>query len=135
MFTRATRFTGCAAVAGLALLYVERNNPLTGTASAGAIHSAAVGEVRHLELQGGSRVDLNTGSQIRTRVESGGPVVVLTRGEARFRVDRSDRVAFFVLAGNASIRSADADFSVRLLDSSQLDRCAYGSGYCPRGAG
>ncbi len=120
MFTRTGRFTGCAAVAALALLYVERKNPLTDTASADAVHSAAVGEVRHLELQGGSRVDLNTGSQMRTRVESGGRVV-LTRGEARFRVERNDRVAFFVLAGNASMQSADADFSVRLLDSSQLD--------------
>ena len=121
MFTRASIFTGCAAVAALALPYVERKNPLTDTASADAIQSAAIGEVRHLELQGGSHVDLNTGSQIHTRVESGGRVVVLTRGEARFRVASRDRVAFFVLAGNASMQSADADFSVRLLDSSQLD--------------
>jgi transmembrane sensor len=121
MFRWATRFTGCTAAAALALLYVEHEDLLTDTASAGVIHSTAVGEVRHLDLQGGNRVDLNTGSQIRTRVESGGRVVVLTRGEARFRVESRDRVAFFVFAGNASLKSAGADFSVRLVDSSQLD--------------
>lgn len=121
MFTRAGGLIGCAAVAALELLCVERKNPLTDTASSSAMHAAAIGEVRHLELQGGGRVDLNTGSQIRTRVESGGRVVVLTRGEARFRVGPSDRGGFFVLAGNASVQSADADFSVRLLDSTRLD--------------
>jgi transmembrane sensor len=112
---------GCTVVAALALLYVERKDLATDTSSAGVVHSTAVGEVRHLDLQGGSRVDLNTGSEIRTRVDSDGRVVVLTRGEARFRVERNDRVAFFVLAGDARMRTADADFSVRLVNRSQID--------------
>lgn len=112
------------AVAALALLYVERRQLLDDSASVGVTYWTAIGEVRHLDLQGGRRVDLNTGSQIRIHLGSGGYVVVLTRGEARFRVqhnEHNDRVPFLVSAGSASMKSADADFSVRLVNSSQLD--------------
>ena len=96
------------AVAALALLYVERRQLLDDSASVGVTYWTAIGEVRHLDLQGGRRVDLNTGSQIRIHLGSGGYVVVLTRGEARFRVqhnEHNDRVPFLVSAGSASMKS------------------------------
>jgi transmembrane sensor len=121
MVTSAGRFIGCTAIAAVALLYVERQDWRADTCPQGAVHSTAVGEVRHLLLEDGSRVDLNTNSEIVTRVEANRRVTLLIRGEARFRVDHNDRTAFLVVAGQAGVKSTDADFSVRLVNSSRVD--------------
>jgi transmembrane sensor len=121
MATLAGRFVGFTAIAAVALLYVGRADWPADTRSRGAVHSTAVGDVRHLLLEDGSQVDLNTDSQIRTRVEDNEAVAQLTRGEARFRVARDGRRAFLVVAGQASVQSTGADFTVRLVNSSQVD--------------
>ena len=121
MVTAAGRFIGCTAIAAVALLYVERQDWRADTCPQGAVHSTAVGEVRHLLLEDGSRVDLNTNSEIVTRIEANRRVTLLIRGEARFRVERDDRPAFLVVAGQAGVKSTDADFSVRLVNSSRVD--------------
>ena len=121
MVTLAGRFVGYTVFAAVALLYVEREDWRADTRPRGAVHSTAVGEVRHLLLEDGSRVDLNTDSQIRTRVEDNRRVAVLSRGEARFRVDGDGRRALLVVAGQASVQSTGADFTVRLVNGSQVD--------------
>jgi transmembrane sensor len=121
MVTSAGRFIGYTAIAAVALLYVERQDWRADTCPQGATHSTAVGEVRHLLLEDGSRVDLNTNSEIVTRIEANRRVTLLIRGEARFRVDRDDRPVFLVVAGQASVKSTGADFSVRLVNSSRVD--------------
>ncbi len=121
MFTWTVRLSGCTAIAAVALLYVEPQSWRAGTRPQGAAHATVVGEVRHLLLEDGSQVDLNTDSEVRTRVEANRRMAVLTRGEARFRVYRDDRRAFLVLAGQVSVQSTDADFTLRLVDDSQVD--------------
>lgn len=112
---------GCAAIVAFALMYVECESRLTHAPAAGVAVTTAVGEVRHFVLEGGNQVDLNTDSEMVTRLETNRCPVALTRGEARFQVDRNDRVACVVSAGAASVAAAGADFSVRLLSNSRID--------------
>ena len=126
MLTWATKLSGwargaCTAIVAFALLNVAGESRLAHAPAAGVAHETAVGEVRHVLLEGGNRVDLNTDSEMLTRLETNRYTVALTRGEARFRVDRNDRVTLVVSAGAASVAAARADFSVRLVSNSRTD--------------
>jgi transmembrane sensor len=117
MFTLTGKAICLTGIAALALLYVEfRHPPERWTAQ-----STAVGEVRHLVLQDGSKVDLNTASEIRVCVGEQGRKITLTRGEARFYVGSGDPGPLIVSAAGARFQAAGADFSVRLLNGSQLE--------------
>ncbi|MCU1259130.1 MAG: hypothetical protein JWO80_2015, partial [Bryobacterales bacterium] len=121
MFTLATKYIGCTAIAALALLYVESKDWRNNARPTWTDYSTAVGELRHLVLQDGSQVDLNTGTEIRTRVDADRREVILTRGEARFRVQRSEGAPIFVSAGTAKVKAAGTEFSIRLVNSAQVD--------------
>jgi ferric-dicitrate binding protein FerR (iron transport regulator) len=64
MVTLARGLPGCIVFAAIALLYVEcRDWADTDTRPRGKVESTAVGEMRHLLLDDGSGIDLNTRRQ------------------------------------------------------------------------
>jgi transmembrane sensor len=80
-----------------------------------------VGGIERLVLQDGSRVDLNTGSEIKVRFTGGQREVVLTHGEALFTVMQRADWPFSVRAGGATIRTVGTKFSVRLRDGDEAE--------------
>src|SRR6266581_3747878 len=85
------------------------------------LHATNVGGIEQLVLQDGSRVDLNTGSEIKVRFTGGQREVVLTHGEALFTVMQRADWPFSVRAGGATIRTVGTKFSVRLRDDDEAD--------------
>jgi transmembrane sensor len=47
--------------------------------------------------------------------------VALTRGEARFRVERNDRVPFYVSAAGVTAKATGTEFSMRLVNSERVE--------------
>lgn len=78
-------------------------------------YATAIGERRVVVLEDGSRVELNTNSEIRVRYRSGRREVELVRGEAVFDVARDER-PFVVTTADASFTAAESELTVRLRD-------------------
>ncbi len=78
-------------------------------------YATAIGERRVVVLEDGSRVELNTNSEIRVRYRSGRREVELVRGEAVFDVARDER-PFVVTTVDASFTAAESELTVRLGD-------------------
>lgn len=72
-----------------------------------------IGEIRHLRLRDGSRVDLNTDSRAVVRFGARQREVDLTAGEAFFQVV-ADAREFIVRAGQIVVGSTETAFAVRL---------------------
>jgi transmembrane sensor len=121
MFTFAGRFLGCTAVAAVAVLYVESNGWLSDEHPPWVRHSTAVGQQRHVVLQDGSHVDLNTATELRVRIGSDRREAVLARGEVRFRVESAGNAPLLVLAVGTKLEATRAQFSERLVNTSQVD--------------
>lgn len=85
------------------------------------LYATNVGSIERLVLQDGSRVDLNTGSEIKVRITGGQREVVLTHGEALFTVRQRADWPFSVRAGGAKIRTVGTKFSVRLRGDDEAD--------------
>ena len=73
----------------------------------------AVGEVRRLTLEDGSRIVLNSGSRLAVRFQAATRDVVLERGEALFEVAKNPGRPFIVHTGDVSVRAVGTAFSVR----------------------
>jgi transmembrane sensor len=72
-------------------------------------------------LQDGSKVVLNTDSEVRVQFTSTHREVKLVRGEALFKVAHNAERPFDVVAGNAIVRAVGTAFSVRVRDRSYVD--------------
>ena len=83
--------------------------------------STAVGQERRLTLADGSRLTLNTNTQLAVRLTPKRRDVYLRRGEAHFDVVHDAQRPFFVHAGNAVIRDVGTQFEVRLLSDQDVD--------------
>ena len=81
--------------------------------NAPAAYATTVGEQRLVPLEDGSRVRLNTDSQIRVRYGSESRRVELVRGEAFFEVAHDGARPFVVEAGEADVRALGTKFDVR----------------------
>jgi len=75
--------------------------------------STAVGEIRQLPLADGSRVTLDTRSQIDIEFASSTRLVRLDSGEALFEVAKDPGRPFVVRAGNVHVRAVGTAFLVR----------------------
>jgi transmembrane sensor len=75
--------------------------------------ATAVGESRRLALPDGSRIELNTLSQVRTRIDDERREVWLEAGEAFFAVAPRAGRPFVVHAGDRKITVLGTEFSVR----------------------
>jgi transmembrane sensor len=86
---------------------------LTTTQLPGRLYSTPVGGVSSLPLADGSRIVLNTSSQVRVELSTAVRRVDLEAGEAFFDVARDPRRPFFVTAGDRRIVVLGTKFSVR----------------------
>jgi transmembrane sensor len=86
-----------------------------------ALYATHVGKTERFTLQDGSRVDLNTGSEIKVRFTGREREIVLLHGEALFTVAHNPDWPFAVKAGVATIRAIGTKFSVRLREDDAAD--------------
>lgn len=77
-------------------------------------YRTAVGEQRSVELADGSRLDLNTDSEVIVRYSPTGRGVELKQGQAIFTVAHGDARPFDVHAGGGIVRDIGTRFDVRL---------------------
>ncbi|HEY6923722.1 MAG TPA: FecR domain-containing protein [Steroidobacteraceae bacterium] len=80
--------------------------------------NTVVGEQRTLNLEDGTRVELNTDSHLVVKYDSRFRTVVLTSGEAYFQVAHESR-PFVVVAGERRILALGTAFTVRRDDSAE----------------
>lgn len=112
---RALAWTGgAAAAASLAAIGF-------GMPAFGAVISTKRGEIKLVPLDDGSTVHLNTETSVRVRYGEGERLVTLLRGEAYFSVARGDARPFIVEVDGCRLRTAQAGFRVRKLDSLPAD--------------
>lgn len=76
-------------------------------------YTARTGDRPVLRLADGTRIQLNTNTQVQTRVTGAERVVTLERGEAYFEVVHDEKRPFVVYAGNRRITDLGTKFSVR----------------------
>jgi transmembrane sensor len=74
------------------------------------------GSQRQIELSDGSRMTINTDSEVRVLYDQAARVIVLPRGEAFFEVAQNPSRPFIVRAGSTEIRALGTTFSVRQND-------------------
>lgn len=94
-----------AVVAGVSAMTVLLNQPLT--------FDTRVGEQRTAALDDGSRISLNTDSQVTVKFDSDEREVLLDRGEAMFDVAHDAARPFVVKAGEERIKALGTSFVVR----------------------
>jgi transmembrane sensor len=88
-------------------------DPGTRRNDAANTYATPVGGQRTIGLEDGSRVQLNTASEVRATVTARSREVWLDRGEAFFEVAHKDGVPFRVHAGDRLITVLGTKFSVR----------------------
>jgi transmembrane sensor len=81
----------------------------------------AIGEIRQVPLEDGSRVTLDTRSQIAVEYEPKQRVVRLESGEALFEVAKDARRPFVVQAGDVRVRAVGTAFVVRRRSDDDID--------------
>ena len=91
-----------ATIAGLALWYPRAKS-----------YETAIGEIRHVPLQDGSTVAINTASEIDVELKPELRQVDLDRGEVWFKVAKDPARPFIVAAGAVRVRAVGTAFSVR----------------------
>jgi transmembrane sensor len=97
---------GCALVLGVAsVLWWNRAD----------VYQTGPGERLSIALADGSRVELDSSSELRVRYSSGARALSLAQGQARFLVAHDARRAFSVMAGNRNVLAIGTDFDVDLL--------------------
>lgn len=79
------------------------------------IYRTGLGERRTVTLKDGSRLALDTGTEVRVRLASGGRRLELVRGQARFDVAHDPTRPFTVRAAGALVVATGTSFNVDLL--------------------
>ncbi len=79
----------------------------------GERYATPIGGVASLPLEDGSRITLNTGSNVRVIFSEREREIVLTRGEAFFEVAHDNRRPFVVRAAGRRVVAVGTKFSVR----------------------
>lgn len=80
----------------------------------------AVGQLKTVGLDDGSRAILNTDTEIVVDMDTSSRAIHLVRGEALFVVAHDPRREFRVHAGGGVVRAIGTEFSVRLKDESNV---------------
>lgn len=78
-------------------------------------HRTAQGQIKTIDLTDGSRLELDTDSEIRVHYSRHGREIRLARGRAVFTVAHGDSRPFEVFAGEGKIRDIGTQFDVRHL--------------------
>lgn len=85
------------------------------------VYETDIGGMSRVVLKDGSRINLNTDSEMRVKLSAARRQVSLVRGEAQFDVARDAQRPFDVQAGSATVRAIGTSFSVRLRDASRVE--------------
>ncbi|MBY9068119.1 FecR domain-containing protein [Hyphomonas sp. WL0036] len=122
---------GLAGVAALAVALVVRM-PAAAPVSDPIYLATLVGQTQDVSLDDGSRVKLNTDSQLEVAFAKERRSVYLEKGEAYFEVAHDAARPFTVYAGDRSITAVGTAFSVRWTDEELIvtvseGRVAYGN--------
>ncbi|WP_250459629.1 FecR family protein [Microbulbifer litoralis] len=88
------------------------NQWLAGEKPTGQVYATNVGETRTVTLTDGSRVQLNTNTELRVAYSREERRTELLRGEAYFAVARQTARPFTVAAGKANIRVLGTQFNI-----------------------
>jgi transmembrane sensor len=80
-----------------------------------------IGARRQVVLRDGSTLELNTNTQLRTRISSARRDIRLDRGEALFQVAHDPARPFYVMAAGTVIQAVGTEFSVRIRDAGHVD--------------
>jgi len=75
-------------------------------------YRTAKGEQSHIQLSDGSRIDINTDSELRVAYSWSAREVTLTRGEALFSVTHNPDKPFHIIASKGIIRDIGTRFNV-----------------------
>lgn len=100
-----------ALLVALTVAWLQPRDLLTG---GGETWRTATGEQRNIELADGSQVLLDAESELRVRYTEQQRKLVLTRGQAQFKVQRDTQRPFVVQAGNGAVTALGTQFQVRL---------------------
>jgi transmembrane sensor len=92
--------------------------PGSNEAAAWKTYETSIGASQHIALTGGSSVQLNTSTQLRTFIAGPYRAVTLERGEAFFRVVGNP---LHVNVGDLFVSGGDASFSVRNYGGGDVD--------------
>lgn len=95
---------------------ISLQGPFRAHAPAKAVYAAAIGEQKHLTLEDGSLVRINTGSSIEVDFSPAERSVRLLEGEAWFDVAHNVKQPFVVYAGDGAVRAVGTSFAVRKRD-------------------
>ncbi|MDH0302655.1 MULTISPECIES: FecR family protein [unclassified Pseudomonas] len=91
-----------------------------------ADYSTSTGESRSVQLEDGSRIQLNTDSALQVELTAGERRVRLLRGEAWFEVTRDTARPFVVRSGDGLVRVLGTRFSVAHADGQTRVQLALG---------
>ncbi len=86
---------------------------LWGTSQLQKTYDTSVGEERTIALLDGSKIELNTQTHLRTKVDHNARAVWLDSGEAYFEVAHDPKHPFVVHAGTQTVTVLGTKFSVR----------------------
>ncbi|WP_258378808.1 FecR family protein [Pseudomonas mosselii] len=100
-----------------------------------ADYATTTGETRSLQLEDGSRIQLNTDSALQVELAADERRVRLLRGEAWFEVTRDPARPFVVRAGDGWVRVVGTRFSVAEADGQTRVQLAQGKVQVHAGAG
>lgn len=81
------------------------------------VYQTRVGELRTLQLEDGSRVQLDTSSRVKVRFTAGERRIELTEGQAYFEVAHDTTRPFVVSTSDASVTAVGTVFEVRHVGS------------------
>lgn len=98
---------------GLAAVTAAAALAFTITLESGQPYTTGLGEQRLVSLDDGSRVRLDTDTQVRVKFTKGGRHIELVRGQAFFDVAHDAARPFVVEAGGQSVRAIGTRFDVR----------------------
>jgi len=112
-----TTFTARSELCSAVAVYKLERTPLNH-------FSTVIGGLEAVPLGDGSRVTLNTDSELQVSLEPTERVVNLNHGEAYFEVAQDKTRPFIVKAGHARVIAVGTQFSVRR-DGDQVDGAEY----------
>jgi transmembrane sensor len=113
---RAHGFAVVAAGAGIAGLVIALLGWLAFAGKPARNYATEIGEQRHLTLEDGSALDINTNSRVSLRFSSAQREVEVERGEALFQVRGDPERPFTVKVSGAVIEALGTTFAVRFHD-------------------
>ena len=115
-------------VVGLSVFLLPKLDKLPGagilpdlTAAEPKVFATAIGERSTISLLDGSEVTLNADSKLEVVFDASQREVVLTRGQAYFRVAKDEARPFVVIANDRRIIAVGTEFDVRFREEGRVD--------------